>query len=147
MDSKDRNLAMRVAQAVRAHCRQYGGNGMDDVTVIQDPEIGPYTVGNTDLGAIVDQVLETLPKGKWQREMPERAGLYWTRTSDGMESTPLQVCYDTREGYFYCPQYPKRDEKGLFGGSMIQGTCFRGWWWSEPIDPIPAFDPSFLEGK
>lgn len=76
----------------------------------------------------------------WQREMPSQPGLYWARNSDGDETGPLQVCREPREGWLFCPRYPKTSDRGLFGGPMIAGTSFRGWWWSEPLPPCPDFE-------
>lgn len=79
--------------------------------------------------------------GRWQREMPERAGHYWTRTGDGEVAGIVEVCA-LKGGGFFSPAYLRRAADGL---EVAPGSAWGGWWWSEAVSPIPDFDPESVK--
>lgn len=78
--------------------------------------------------------------GRWQREMPERAGHYWTRTGDGEVAGIVEVCA-LKGGGFFSPAYLRR---AADGPEVAPGSAWGGWWWSEPVPPIPSFESAKL---
>lgn len=81
--------------------------------------------------------------GRWQREMPERAGHYWTRTGDGEVAGIVEVCALRSGGLtlgLFSPAYLRRDEDG----GIAPGSTWGGWWWSAPVSPIPSFESAKL---
>lgn len=62
-------------------------------------------------------------KGFWQREMPRRAGDYWTATRAG-DLGGLKGVYKASDGTF-----------------KVVGLPWNGWWWSEPVKMPPAPPP------
>ena len=74
---------------------------------------------------------------KWIKEMPKAAGRYWIRDSDGDDAGVVDVVPWGSESEFLCAQYPGRSKDGKM--SVIPGTCWGGYFWTTPLDPIPPF--------
>lgn len=77
---------------------------------------------------------------KWIKEMPKAAGRYWIRDSEGNDSGIVEIVeFGSRyPGEFLCAQYPARGPSPSF--PIIPGTCWGGYFWTTPIDPIPPFN-------
>lgn len=66
--------------------------------------------------------------GHWQREFPGKSGKYWTATRLGKIAGLRVVAYDDQNKLVYAD------------GTDLQ-NCWRGWWWSEPIEePAPPME-------
>lgn len=68
-------------------------------------------------------------RGHWQREMPKRAGDFWTATRIG-DMGGLKSVYKATDGTF-----------------KVVGLPWNGWWWSEPVKMPPAPPPWEAEPK
>jgi hypothetical protein len=79
---------------------------------------------------VAEDEIELLNTGRWMREMPQKAGMYWTRTADGLEAGIVAVCA-LPDGQLFTPRYMDHQ--------MVPGTTWGGWWWSEPVPPCPPW--------
>lgn len=133
------SLAMRVAEAVQRAAARVAYPS--DEHFRRSVELGQVTarvgIEALDLEQIIAEVENDA--GCWQREMPTKPGKYWVRTSDGLDAGLNTVCFSSTLGGAFCPEYQKLDGSDRFGGQTVPGTSWRGWWWSEPISPIPPF--------
>jgi len=69
--------------------------------------------------------------GHWQREIPKKAGRYWTATIYKRLAAIEVVVYENDGNLYYAGGYPI--------GHKFE-NCWLGWWWSEPIEtpPLPT---------
>jgi len=79
----------------------------------------------------------------WQRVMPNQPGVYWTRANN-WDVVGLLTVASLPSGALFCPQHPVRGLDHV----LVEGTSWKGWWWSEPISecpPIPGPDEAVVE--
>jgi hypothetical protein len=85
---------------------------------------------------------ERFASGHWQKEMPRQEGIYPLHARDCPTSISTVGTVIRHNNKSFCAEY-NPIKPGTFHHSY-EGTCFAGWWWSEPFPKLPS-PPSWGE--
>lgn len=78
----------------------------------------------------------------WIATMPTVPGKYWVRTRDGLEGGIVTIApHPTGPGMICCEYLNYQSHRPH---SLLPGTSWKGWWWSEPLTNCPPMSESEL---